>query len=379
MILILSLVFMSTGSCCVSFFVALDSQGDVWRCSTSKQEKESESIPRRLEIAQQIVSVSSGNFHAVFLSDTGCLWSMGENSVGQLGLGHNLRQTQPTLVENIPEMNFVSCARFQSFAIDSVGDLWAFGSNDSCKLGIMDSRAKFSPTRVEGISRLISVTAGGYASFGIDADQHIYVWGSNNYYQGGVDDSTAMLQPQRFPECNFSAPVVSIEAGFRHTLFLLEDGSVVSFGANHCGQCGREVQSDGFPINPDSPYVIQNLPRIKAISCGFNSSRCIDEEGNLWVFGNNTDNLLGCSVQNAAITDPQQIEDIQSVKSVMRGGHGTVLKDSNGELWCFGIENQCLVSETTNSLPFPCKVNDPTWNSLFYVVENRSKSARSAQ
>jgi len=84
-----------------------------------------------------------------------------------------------------------------------------------------------------------------------------------------------------------------------------EEGNVWMFGENSQGQLGL-----GDTFGRDKPTKIENIKAI-SISCGYNHTGVIDEEGNVWMFGDNEDGKLGLG--DELIRDkPEKIENIKA-------------------------------------------------------------------
>ena len=76
--------------------------------------------------------------------------------------------------------------------------------------------------------------------------------------------------------------------GNHHTITLSDDAVVYSFGSN-------EEYALGLPDREIVlvPRAIPTLPKIKQVSCGGRFTVCVDYEGFIWSFGNNTHGQLG--------------------------------------------------------------------------------------
>jgi alpha-tubulin suppressor-like RCC1 family protein len=83
--------------------------------------------------------------------------------------------------------------------------------------------------------------------------------------------------------------VSQVAAGFDHSLALTENGTVYAWGDNTYGQVGIN-SAKGIVSGPQK---LEGLPAISAISAGFRHSLALDNDGNIWVWGNNIAGQLG--------------------------------------------------------------------------------------
>jgi alpha-tubulin suppressor-like RCC1 family protein len=77
---------------------------------------------------EKVKAISSGSRHALALTDSGCVYSWGHNTYGQLGVGDEKDREIPTLVilkDIIVEK--ISCGRNHSLLLSRGGDIYAFG------------------------------------------------------------------------------------------------------------------------------------------------------------------------------------------------------------------------------------------------------------
>ena len=82
-----------------------------------------------------IVHFVCGYHQNLFLDSEGNVFSVGYNSFGELGLGHNTNQNVLSKIPNIPPIKIISCVSASSYLIDFEGNLWSFGYNEKGQLG----------------------------------------------------------------------------------------------------------------------------------------------------------------------------------------------------------------------------------------------------
>ena len=124
---------------------------------------------------------------------------------------------------------------------------------------------------------------------------------------------------------------MSCYCGTDHTVCLSNDCNVYSFGSNDYGQLGLGVEEKQVSI----PNQIQNLPKIKIISCGEYFTICVDNEGSMWSFGRNNYGQLGTGNKKNYNT-PQKIPNIPPIQSVSCGFEHTLMITNDLNLWSVG-------------------------------------------
>ena len=82
------------------------------------------------------VAVASGARHSLVLDAAGQVWAWGDNSAGQLGLGHTRPAAQPTQVPGLPlAARAVAAGTQHSAALLEDGSVWVWGANHRGQLG----------------------------------------------------------------------------------------------------------------------------------------------------------------------------------------------------------------------------------------------------
>ena len=84
---------------------------------------------------ENIVQFVCGSHKSLFLDSEGNVFSVGDNTQGQLGLGHNTSQNVLNKIPNIPPIKIISCGGSSNYLIDFEGNLWSFGYNNMGQLG----------------------------------------------------------------------------------------------------------------------------------------------------------------------------------------------------------------------------------------------------
>eukprot|EP01084_Bolivina_argentea_P126336 223709_1 len=117
----------------------------------------------------------------------------------------------------------------------------------------------------------------------------MYGWGNNAFGQLGCGDNNNKSTPYLLTSLSTYRPV-NICVGSGHSLVLMDDGHVWSFGANEDGQLGH-----GDTSNINTPKLIESLKpyKIRHISCGNHHCIAISDDNNVFSWGDNGDSQCG--------------------------------------------------------------------------------------
>jgi YD repeat-containing protein len=114
----------------------------------------------------------------------GQLFSLGDNSYGQLGDGTFNDQLAPQKVPGMTAVESVHAGRGHVLGLRSNGTVWAWGWNKYGQVGNGSSATNVtSPAQV--LSGVIEVGAGHSHSPAIKSDGTVWAWGYNQYGQLG--------------------------------------------------------------------------------------------------------------------------------------------------------------------------------------------------
>lgn len=86
------------------------------------------------------------------------------------------------------------------------------------------------------LSNIVAIAAGGTHALALTNDGRIFAWGSNGSGQLGLGTTTATYTSP--VEVTAVTGVVAIGAGANHSLAVLGDGRLFTWGANSSGQLG---------------------------------------------------------------------------------------------------------------------------------------------
>ena len=126
------------------------------------------------------------------------LWGVGQNSIGQLGLGETVNNYwSPVQVSTHTTWDIISSTDGSVKGIKTDGTLWAWGYNGEGQLGLGDTTSRSSPTQVGALTNWSKVSSGDTSSYtaAIKTDGTLWSWGYNDYGRLGLGDTTNRSSP----------------------------------------------------------------------------------------------------------------------------------------------------------------------------------------
>ncbi|WP_455480084.1 RCC1 domain-containing protein [Bartonella sp. B23] len=300
---------------------ALTENGEVWSWGGNNYgqlghgDTVTRAFPKRIEyfIKNDIkiarIILSSVNYHnsfaAYFLTTDGRLYSCGDNSNGNLGIGTTTNQSTPIrcgTLENIVDVG-VSGYHYTVYAVDKKGALWVWGWNGSGQLGLGDTTNRHSPTLNTTMTDVYkAIPACGCSSDGtqsvgsgfvIKKDGSIWSTGNNNDGQLGLGDTTnrksftKITHKDKFTD-------ITISDGKSCTVgALTEKGHVYLWGANSYGQLGNGTTTQINALYWPNHSFQGKVKKIKICGCfGYNGT-IIQADNQLWAAGYSSNGNLG--------------------------------------------------------------------------------------
>nr|XP_057936716.1 probable E3 ubiquitin-protein ligase HERC3 isoform X2 [Doryrhamphus excisus] len=293
--------------------------------------------------AQKITMVSSGRAHSMAVNEQGQVFAWGAGEGGQLGLGTaEMAVRIPRLVKRLGDHSIaqVMCGNQHCIALSRDGQLFTWGQNTNGQLGLgKEESSKLAPQPLKSLAGipLAQITAGGDHSFALSLSGAVFGWGKNTAGQLGLNDKQDRAVPCHIKFLR-SQKVVYISCGDEHTAALTKDGGLFTFGDGSSGQLGH-----GSTSNESLPRRVLELmgTEVSQITCGSHHTLAfVPSSGLVYAFGRNRHGQLGTGTQ----------EDAQSPFPVLTGfltgnGHRSVTK-----IVCGGDHSFLLYSNEESSV-----------------------------
>ena len=255
-------------------------------------------LPSRVRVA----SIAAGYAHTMLLTTGGQLYACGYNDRGQLGLGHRINTStfkNVSFMEGKTVLQVV-CGQQHTVAraVDprnhpvaaiehaAGADVYVFGNGSLGQLGLGvrgTSKGRLLPTLVAQLCSthplgIVDVATGGYFTMAVTAEGVAYGFGHSEYNQmASMSEDAVDSYYYYVPRRILVKRAASIDNGSGHSSSKVE---------------GRTTETLSQP-SPPHVLLADDDARIVKISCGFNFSVAIDDQGELYSWGWNEGGALG--------------------------------------------------------------------------------------
>ncbi|TNN89469.1 putative E3 ubiquitin-protein ligase HERC3 [Liparis tanakae] len=295
---------------------------------------------------QTITMVSSGRSHSMAVNEQGQVFAWGSGEEGQLGLGTAEAAVRiPRLVKRLCEQRIsqVMCGNQHCIALSRDGQLFTWGQNTSGQLGLGKGEpSMLFPHPLKSLSGipLAQITAGGDHSFALSLSGAVFGWGKNRAGQLGLNDKQDRAVPCHIKFLR-SQKVCYISCGNEHTAALTKDGGLFTFGEGSWGQLGH-----GSTNNELLPRRVLELmgTEVSQITCGRHHTLAfVPSSDVVYAFGCNSHGQLGTGLLGDARSplpvkasfltgSPHRTESKQyTVTKIICGGDHSFLLYSNDQ------------------------------------------------
>ena len=262
----------------------------------------------------------------------GNLLNWGDNlSFGQLGTHDTIKRSSPVQT-CAGGNNWNDCAAGSAFnsGVKTDGTLWSWGRNTNGQLGDNTVTNKSSPVQTVTSATNWQIVACGYAHIGaIKTDSSLWLWGRNSYGQLGNNTTTHRSSPVQTVSAGTSWTRIS--CGFDHSAGIKNDGTLWLWGGNAYGQIG-----DNTTTQRNSPIqTVSGGTTWKQVSCGYKMTACTKSDGTLWLWGKNSYGNIGDNTITNRSSPVQTVTGGTTWRQVSCG-YATGAIKTDGSLWLWG-------------------------------------------
>jgi alpha-tubulin suppressor-like RCC1 family protein len=240
----------------------------------------------------------SGNQTAA-IKTNGTLWTWGDNTFSQLGLGDTTQRQVPTQVGSDTDWLAVDVGDFHMIALKTNGAMYGWGRNNQRQVGNNTSVTQTTPVQIGGTSDWATIACGGLTSYAIKTDGTLWSWGANSAGGLGLGDNARRAIPTQVGALTTWA---TISAGNEFAVATKTDGTMWSAGWNFSGQLGIGSlidQTTFQQIGADTTWV--------ETTCGQTFAAARKSTGEVFAWGDNDLAQLGQGTSTGDTNAPVQV------------------------------------------------------------------------
>nr|XP_053635103.1 X-linked retinitis pigmentosa GTPase regulator-like [Cherax quadricarinatus] len=194
--------------------------------------------PSKFWIKNDIITeLACGDEHTGVVTESGRVFMIGSNDMGQLGLGSTKPVNKPSCVKSLkPEKALhIACGRSHTVVSCASGAVYVWGQNGDGQLGTGDKEDHLFPVKVLNLDTpAVAVAAGSIHSVVLTESGTLYIWGSNSEGQLGLE----VLEQLTPVFLTLPEPAINVACGYYHSVAVTESGKVYSWGESEYGKLG---------------------------------------------------------------------------------------------------------------------------------------------
>lgn len=294
------------------------------------------------------IQVELGQDFAVALTASGQVYSWGNNRYGQLGRTTDTWiDWNPAPIQGLSNVIELAVGADFALALDRSKRVYAWGFATHGALGDGSSHLEYrtTPGQIASLSDITRIAAGTAHALAADSTGRLWAWGRGANGALGLADTADRDTPEQVDLDG--ARVQDIAAGLDYSLYLADENMLGGFGLNTSGQLGSWSVSDD-----------QELPGLKHVFAGVNTSFAVNSLGDLWAWGGNSGRIKGCCVDGLASPEIVQVPTASAIGHVSAAqGTAIFLDRVQGKAYGIGFnQNGQLGIDQSNALAGPVEI-----------------------
>lgn len=310
----------------LSHSLAVQENGSVWgwggnsdKQAVPSSNAQSITVPTKIAGLAPAVSVAAGsNFSAALLRD---------GTVAVWGGGSGLSS-----VPGLAGVSSISAGQSTLLALKQDGTVWQWFFGDP------------APEQIKGLANIAAVSAGGGHYLALTRSGKVWAWGSNSYGQLGTGSSGGRIDTPKL--VSGLSDIISIAAGFSHSLAVDFNGQVYAWGSNSSGQLGT-----GNTNNSARPKSVQTVKKAVQVSAGNDSSMVLTSDNRVYTWGYGEYGQLGTFSTANACTQPSTVSmaSIGAPLMIASGMTHNLLLNSRGVIYTWGRNRDAQLGNGENT------------------------------
>ncbi|MDR1912311.1 MAG: hypothetical protein LBQ52_08220 [Helicobacteraceae bacterium] len=229
----------------------------------------------------------------------------------------------------------VAVGASHSIVIDDNNKVWTTGHNKYGQLALGDTYNRNVFTRVKGLNdiNITKVAAGYFYTIALDDSGAVWASGHNNFGQLGLGDLEDRYEFVKVDDFSDSK-IVSICAGVNHTIALDDNGLLWVAGDNFNGQAG--ILGSNYYTRFTRINSFETL-KIVSFACGWDQTFAIDDANAVWATGHNYYYQLGLGDRNDrnSFIKIAELND-KNITKIVAGDYHSAALSVDDKIWACG-------------------------------------------
>ena len=311
-------------------------------------------IPTLLMTDKTIKNIICGKEHTIIYKENGDVLGFGSDNDSQLGLDQQYIVSKPTLLMTDKKIKNIHCGVYHTIIHKEDGNILGLGSNMHGQLSLgyrvnisiliankiinRSNTIIYKPTLLMSDKTIKNIICGYSHTIIYKDNGDVIVFGCNLSGELGLGHSKDIRTPTLLmndkQSVSGASTIRNIICGAHYTIIYKDNGDVLVFGCNDCGQLGLGYDEN----NVNKPTLLMNDTTIKNIICGHSHTILYKNNGDILGFGCNYYGELGLG-HNKNIYKPTLLMNDKNIKNIICGAHYTIIYKDNGDVLVFGKNN----------------------------------------
>lgn len=286
--------------------------------------------------------VTAGTAHSCAIW-SGIAYCWGSGADGRLGDGTVGDRLAPVSVTTEPRFlpgswTAVSAGFDHACGLRDDGSAWCWGDGSDGALGSGGTADQLRAVRVGTATDWTSIHAGTNATCGRRADATLWCWGDG----GQVGDASFVDRPTPVA-VGTGASWTSVQVDGRHTCARRSDGTLWCWGYGASGQLGDgRATPSSFPVQVGTATtwltVATSTTRVDSAGAisRIDATCATRTDGSLWCWGDGSAGQLGDGTEGQQRDVPVRSDRPTRYAQLAAGGRHTCGTAREGDLWCWG-------------------------------------------
>jgi alpha-tubulin suppressor-like RCC1 family protein len=292
-------------------------------------------------------SLIIGNFTLPIFAATTTreVMTWGDDYFKTLGNGIREEEVVPVSIANFSDVKMIKCSGYSCMAVKNNGTLWAWGDNGYNEFGNGTNIASDIPIQIGSDTDWLTVDGGEVFSLAVKTNGTIWTSG------GDTNNPTydPAVAPTTLTQISSLSNIKSVAAHYFHALALDNNGNVFSWGQNRFGALGINNSNTNLKIN--TPTQIPGLTNVKSICAGYNSSMAVTTTGEVYEWGFK----YGESSPTSTTILVPTLVNIANVDEIACGYFNKMALTNDGKVYTWG--NGYLGDGVTSDSPIPVQAS----------------------